>query len=101
MSLQPSPWPGTTKLCSGKDREDIWVDGERVGEVRSETGTYGLDHQHDDGFVVLRPLERPSRVLVGGRSTLARPGSWGDTPELARPRHNSGLYRGTKFDSAL
>jgi len=32
----PSPWPGTTKLCSGKDGEDILVDRGRMGEVRSK-----------------------------------------------------------------
>ncbi len=58
--------------------------------VRSERGKYGLDHQRDDGFVVLWPLERPSGVFAGSRGTLARPDSGARTPELAKPRHNSG-----------
>jgi hypothetical protein len=90
MSLQPSPWPVTTKLCSGKDSEDILVDGESVGEIRSETGKYRLDHQRDDGFAFPLPCEGPCRVSLGVRGTLPRPNSAANVPEMARPRHNSG-----------
>jgi hypothetical protein len=35
-------------------------------------------------------IHQPSRVVAGGRGTLARPDSGGNTPELARLRHDSG-----------
>ena len=57
MRLLPSPCPVTTKLCSGKDGEDIFFDGERVVEVSSETGKYELDHRRDDGFASVDPLD--------------------------------------------
>ena len=91
MWLQPFPWRDTTKLCSGEGQE-ILVDGGAHGEVRSKTGNIKLFQQRDDGFAVLLPLEGPSGVFAGGRGTLARPDSGARTPELARPRHNSGLY---------
>ena len=50
MWLQPSPWPGTTKQCSGEG-QDILVDGGALGEVCSKSGKWGLFHQHYGGFV--------------------------------------------------
>lgn len=50
MWLQPSRWPLTTKLFSGKYGEDILVDGGVYGEVRSETGKCRLFQQRGDGF---------------------------------------------------
>ena len=93
MWHQPSPWPVTTKLCSGKDGEDILVDRERVGEVRPETRKYGLDHQCDHGFAFPLPCEGPRRVSLGVKGTLPRPNSGANVPEMARPRHNSGSAR--------
>ncbi len=66
------------------------VDGVTEGEVRSERGQKGPFHQRDDGFAVLLPRKTSSRVLAGGRSTLARPDSGANTPGLAGPPHNSG-----------
>jgi len=43
MWLQPSPWPLTSKLCSGKDGEDILVDGAgvvRYAQKQENTGFF-------------------------------------------------------------
>lgn len=85
MWHQPSPWPVITKLCSGKHGEDILVDGEKVGEVRSETGKYGLDHQRDHGFAFPLPCEGPCRVSLAVGWPLPRPNS-GQTPQKWQDR---------------
>ena len=65
MSLQPSPWPGTTKQCSGKDGEDILVDGGAFGDVRSKTGIIGLFQQRNDGFASVESSRRRYGAFSG------------------------------------
>lgn len=89
-------WPDITVQCSGDERGGKMVDGAAKGEVRSETGKNGPFQQRDDRIAVLLPLERPSGVFAGGRGTLARPDSGARTPELTKPRHNSGSIAGEK-----
>jgi hypothetical protein len=47
--------------------------------------------KNDDGVAVVLPLETPSGVVPGGRTTLARPDFGGPPSELAIPQHNSGI----------
>jgi hypothetical protein len=69
MSLQPSPWPDTTKLCSGEGQE-ILIDGGAHGEARSKTGIIGLFHN----VTTVLPL---SSLL--GRDTEPFPGQGNHT----------------------
>lgn len=68
MSLQPSPWPDTTKLCSGEGQE-ILIDGGAHGEVRSKTGIIALFQQRNDGFASVES----SRTRYGAFSGSGEP----------------------------
>jgi len=90
MSLQPSPWPFTTRLRSGKDGEDILVDGGAFGDVRSKTGEKGLFDQRDDGFACVGSRGTPAETFFGASGAISLPLKGAKTVKMARPPHNSG-----------
>jgi hypothetical protein len=50
-----------------------------------------LFHQHDDDFASPLPSEGPFTRSFGVRGSVGRLDSDSNTPQLARPRHNSGF----------
>jgi hypothetical protein len=60
------------------------------GKVRSKSKQERLFNQHDDGSDVLAAREGHPGPVSLSRGLLPRPNSDSNTPELGRPRHNSG-----------
>lgn len=89
MWLRPSPWPGTTKQCSGKDGEDILVDGSASGEICSKTGIIVLFQLRNGGFAASSLLGRDTGL---SRVSGITPGPLGgpNTLKMARPLHDCG-----------
>ena len=90
MSLQPSPWPDTTKLCSGEGQE-ILIDGGAHGEVRSKTGIIALFQQRNDGFAYVRSRGTPRGHPIRVSRAVPQPLTGAKRFKMGRPPHNSGL----------
>jgi hypothetical protein len=67
-----------------------YVDLRRNGELRSKTAKMWLSQQGDDGFACVRLCRIPYEDLFGVTGAILRARSSAKTPEMARPRHNSG-----------
>ena len=77
--LQPSPWPDTTKLCSGEGQE-ILIDGGAHGEVRSKTGIIALFQQRNDAFASVESSRTRNGAFSGSgepyRDRIPRQTPW-------------------------
>jgi hypothetical protein len=89
MWLQPSPCPGTTKLCWGDERGRKMVDQGASGEVRLESGQKALFHQRGDGFVGVRSPGALQGDLFGVGRATSTPLMGGKMTRMAGLPHNS------------
>jgi hypothetical protein len=90
MSLQPSPWPDTTKLCSGEVRpaRSRLTGGSRERCVQRDYKR-GFSINMTTVLVFLGLVGKPNRFLrVGGAKLRTNTGP--KTSNMSRTQHNSG-----------